>query len=379
MSNPLSTLRAKTLAAAILAGTTAFALVPSANASPGYHKPKSLSVKRTIASGYVGPLQFAVFGSKTYVADSFTASLYKVGKSAPVYHTDLPDAPPVPDGPPSTADVAGVAINPQNGAVVFTENSGDHSVTYLSQLLPGGKKKVLANLAAFEAKYNPDKINRYGTSNPSQCVIDALAGVGAEASYRGEVDSHAYAVAALGNGAYAVADAGGNDILKVDRWGHISVLAVLPPQKLKITQAIADALGLPSCVVGITYGFEPVPTDVEVGPLGSLLVTTLPGGPEGIPALGARGSVYGVGPYGHTWRIATGFDSATNLAVDHSGNIFVASLGDGRLTEISCGRSTVVATVPGLVAVEFANGRLYGSLAPAAAGGDGLGSVVLFG
>ncbi len=44
-------------------------------------------------------------------------------------------------------------------------------------------------------------------------------------------DSHPYAVASLGDGSWAVADAGGNDILKVDSRGHVSVIAVLPPSR----------------------------------------------------------------------------------------------------------------------------------------------------
>ena len=63
----------------------------------------------------------------------------------------------------------------------------------------------------------------------------------------------------------AVADAGGNDIVKVDRYGHPSLLAVLPPQPVRITSAMAAGLHLDPCVVGITYKFEAVPTDVEVG------------------------------------------------------------------------------------------------------------------
>ncbi len=58
---------------------------------------------------------------------------------------------------------------------------------------------------------------------------------------------------------------------------------------MKVTKESAAALELPDCVVGVTYAFEPVPTDVEVGKDGYLYVTTLPGGPES-PALGARGS-----------------------------------------------------------------------------------------
>ena len=36
----------------------------------------------------------------------------------------------------------------------------------------------------------------------------------------------------------------------------------------------AAAFGLPDCVVGVTYAFESVPTDVEVGPDGQLKIET---------------------------------------------------------------------------------------------------------
>lgn len=76
---------------------------------------------------------------------------------------------------------------------------------------------MVADLSGFEKKYNPDHRITYGTSSKDPCVINALAnapGGGIPVSYQGDVDSHPYAVAALPNDAWAVADAGGNDIVK---------------------------------------------------------------------------------------------------------------------------------------------------------------------
>ena len=65
---------------------------------------------------------------------------------------------------------------------------------------------------------------------------------------------------------WVVADAGANALLRVRNEGqHPARCAVLPPQPATITAEAAAALGLPDCVVGVTYAFEPVPTDVEVG------------------------------------------------------------------------------------------------------------------
>ena len=118
-----------------------------------------------------------------------------------------------------------------------------------------------------------------------------------------------------GDGAWAVADAGGNDILRVDRRGQVSTIAVLPRQPVTLTAEQVAGMGAPACLAGATYAFEPVPTDVERGEHGKLWVSTLPGGPED-PSLGARGSVYTVNPWKHsTQRVATGFLGATDLAL----------------------------------------------------------------
>ena len=70
---------------------------------------------------------------------------------------------------------------------------------------------------------------------------------------------------------------------------------------------VAAAFGLDPCVVGHTYAFEPVPTDVEQGPGGKLYVSTLPGGPED-GSLGPLGSVYLVDPRsGSVTLLAAGF------------------------------------------------------------------------
>ena len=121
---------------------------------------------------------------------------------------------------------------------------------------------------------------------------------------------------------------------------------------MKVTKEAAAALELPDCVVGVTYAFEPVPTDVEVGKDGYLYVTTLPGGPES-PALGARGKLWKVNPYsGKAWPIAKGFVSATNLAIGSKGEIYVAELFAGQISVVKRGRTSLFASLPGVVAVE---------------------------
>lgn len=77
--------------------------------------------------------------------------------------------------------------------------------------------------------------------------------------------------------------------------------------------------------------------------------------------------------------MATGFGSATNLAIDPRGGVYVAELGAGRISKVECGRRQTVIELPGVVAVEWANGHLYASTAPGAVGADGPGTVVEIG
>jgi len=353
-------------AAAIAVGSVAVFTAAPAGAHPTSH---DLHVVRTLSSDFVGPLQFAVSHNKVYVADSFTSTLSLIGQSTPV--ATGPD-------PSLGGDIAGVAVDPGTRAIAYTASNGDHSTTTLTIRAPG-KQPVVADLSGFEKARNPDAAVTYGVRHPSQCVTDALTALDIPVNYRGLVDSHPYAVTAIGHGSWAVADAGGNDIVKVDRHGHVSLIAVLPSQPVKVTAAFAAANGLPDCAIGVTYKFEAVPTDVEVGPWGALYVTTLPGGPEG-PDGGNPGSVYVIDHWsGRPHQIATGFAGATNLAVDGRGTIYVAELSSGTLSKVRHGRPEAVLSLPGLVAVEYANGHLYASTAPAVIGADGPGTVVMLG
>ena len=290
----LGTAVGSTVAAAVLVLTAAPA--SAVTVAPPQH------VIKTVTSAFVGPLQFAVDGRKVYVADGFTSTLNLVGKSTPIATGP---------NPAKGGDLSGVGVDPATHAVAYTTSNGDHSVTRLTILQPG-HAPVVANLSAFEKTRNPDVVNHYGTSSKSACVINGLKKAGIPAAYTGMLDSHPYAVTAIGGGSWAVADAGGNDVLRVTRTGQVSLISVLPVQPVRITAAFAASNGLPKCVAGITYNFEPVPTDVEVGPGNALYVTTLPGGPEG-PDSGNPGSVYRLGSGGKAVKIATGFAGATNL------------------------------------------------------------------
>jgi hypothetical protein len=144
--------------------------------------------------------------------------------------------------------------------------------------------------------------------------------------------------------------------------GRISTVAVLPPIPFVVTAEVAAGLGLPDCVVGKTYNFEPVPTDVELGPNGLLYVTSLPGGPED-ESLGARGSVFSVNlATGSVTKVAGGFLGATNLAISPNGTIYVAELFGNRISRVSGGGAVPVVDVPSPAGLEWANGKLYATV-----------------
>jgi hypothetical protein len=261
-------------------------------------------------------------------------------------------------------DVAGLAFSRSGRTLAWTETDfkqeGSDSWLNLTRRDVGTRRFSLSD---YEKSENPDGHVHYGIKNPNKCQVDALKAIGAQASYTGIKDSHPYAVTEWAD-SWVVADAGGNSLLRVGQNGRIRTLAVLPPQPVKITQAMATANKLPSCVVGATYAFEPVPTDVEVGPNGWLYVTTLPGGPED-PSAGARGSVYLVNPWnGHSYRIATGFAGATNLAIAGR-TIYVAELFAGRISTVHNGKPRAYVGLPGAVSVEYSAGHLFaGTMAP---------------
>ena len=348
---------------AIIAGTALVgAAAAPAAASPA--APPQLKVVKTLSTAYITPLQFAVSGKKVYVADDQSSTLNQIGVSTPIA-----------TNPGKNHEIAGVAVDPKTGAIAYTTatSTGDEGPHTAAALIVkrAGHPDLNVDLYKFEKSHNPDRIIHYGVDgHVSACVRKALEGADVPVQYTGQVDPHPYAVASLGNGAWAVADAGGNDVLRVGPTGVVSTLAVLPRQPWVVSAAFAKSMNLPKCVVGVTYNLEPVPTDVEVAPNGHLYATSLPGGGPG----GAVGKVYELASttsYGVAKVVAAGFAGSTNLAFDAAGHIFVTELYTGNLAEVVNGKPVSVLKLPGIVAVEFANGHLYASASPAAASEGG--------
>lgn len=286
---------------------------------------------KVLAKGLLSPLSLAVDGPDIYVTQNFggTLELLQPGKKAKKLYAAK-----------GGAEVG--AVSARRGTVTFavsaSDAEGNYTATKLMRIASSGKARTVANLLAYEKKRNPDGNVTYGARGISQECAASWPAEAPPASYPGVVDSHPYATYSTKSTTY-VADAAMNAILSVSPKGKIKTVAVLPAIPTEITAPLAENLGLPQCAIGLDYYFEPVPTDVELGPDGKLYVTTLPGGPED-PSLGARGALYKVHPKsGKATRVAGGLVSPVGVAVADNGDAFVSQLFTGAVAKIKKGSS----------------------------------------
>jgi hypothetical protein len=175
----------------------------------------------------------------------------------------------------------------------------------------GGVASVFADLGAYEAKYNP---------HPT------------------EVDSNPFEVVDLGGGQAAVADAGGNDLLLVNKHGKVKNIAVLPDEPVSTDNLktligcpdappdLADLCGLPDMIPA-----EPVATSVAVGPDGAFYVGEL----KGFPAPVGESRVWRIEPNARNARCGSsplcavafdGFTSVIDLRFGPDGYLYVVEL-----------------------------------------------------
>ena len=301
---------------------------------------------RTINSSAVMPFQVTRHRGSVYFGDGYAGTVTKITRRGQRVVARV------------KGGISGVEFARRGKTMAFTASTDRGNTLRIKR---PGRRAVIGHLKSYESRINPDAGQTYGVvAGGNECANEFFAQIsGGPATYQGLVDSNPYQVESLRRGAWAVADAGGNSILKVNRRGRVSTLALLPPQPMTFTQAQVDAMDAPDCIVGVTYAFEPVPTDVERGPKGSLWVSTLPGGPED-PSLGARGSVYRISRHGDVRRMATGFLGATNLAVTPRGVVYVSELFGGQITRVAPnGARRQAVAVGSPVAVEATRSHLY--------------------
>jgi hypothetical protein len=305
--------------------------------------------QEVLADGLVGPLSLSVGHRDTvYVSQNFAGTIDAVRRGDVRTQVTSP-----------SPEVEVGSVSSQGRTLYYTTSAGAATPDFDAHLVVRngrGEAKSLADLGKHERDHNPDGALTYGFVGLADgCEIPE----GIQVGYPGGLDSHPYATA-LWHGKVFVADAGGNDILAVDRRGEVSTLAVLPPTPLEITAEVAAGVGLPECAAGSTYLLESVPTDVEVGADGWLYATSLPGGPEG-PGL-PLGGVYKVHPKtGAVELVTRGFSGATDLAIGTKGEIYVTELFGGKVSVIPRGSTTpqTFVELPLPAAVEVKGRSLY--------------------
>jgi sugar lactone lactonase YvrE len=162
----------------------------------------------------------------------------------------------------------------------------------LVRVLPDGQWRFVADVGTFEEQENP---------HPRL------------------VDSDPYGLLAI-PGADLVADAGGNDLLRVEANGDVSLVTVLPP----VPQANDQ---------------EPVPTSVVLGPDGAYYVGEM----TGAPFVDGAASIYRVVPGQAPQVYLSGFKTIIDFALDSQGNVYVLQhatgatmlLGPGELIRVA--------------------------------------------
>lgn len=199
---------------------------------------------------------------------------------------------------------------------------------------PAGKLSgtVIADLAAYEAGHNPDH------------------GAGPGPSYaQPSIDSDPYAFVPF-RGGYAVVDAAGNDLLQVSPAGKVSLLAVFPTQRIRLTAA-ERRQHRPTAPPVLPV--QSVPSALTVGPDGALYVGEFTGWPYRIGS--AR--VWRVVPGKKPTVFASGFTNISDLAFDGR-DLLVLELASkglqnpastGRLIRLAPGGKRTVLASSGLV------------------------------
>ena len=190
---------------------------------------------KVLTTAVAGPFNLAVDRHRLLVADGFTSKLSRI-KADGTLKTIV--------NGPQPGNVAGVAISRNGRSIAYTttENPSDFvNANGSLHIRRAGGGTISVNLAAYETKKNPDKNVSYGVKTTPECAAAIEAATGQPASYKGIDDSHPYSVTAYGKRSWIVADAGGNDLVKVNRHGRVSTVAVLPVQPLVLTAEVLAA------------------------------------------------------------------------------------------------------------------------------------------
>jgi hypothetical protein len=165
-----------------------------------------------------------------------------------------------------------------------------------------GNATLIANLFAFEAKYNPHPV---------------------------AVDSNPFDVEDAGGDEALVADAGGNTLLKINKHGKVKLVAVLPNEL--VSSANAEA------ILGEDFppmmDAQPVATSVAIGPDGAYYMGEL----KGFPAPVGESRVWRIEPNARNAKCGQsplcsvaldGLTSIVDLVFGADGTLYAAQIDD---------------------------------------------------
>ncbi len=192
--------------------------------------------------------------------------------------------------------VIGLGANPEEAAAVIPAKYKYFG--YLGQMVWGKKIQPLVDIAGYEAMYNPEPTAV--DSNPYAVINDGSMGI--------------------------VADAGGNSLLRVDKYGNIETLAIFSPVVMTMPTDLPFPLP-PEMPV------EVVPNSVVKGPDGAYYVGSL----GGFPFLKGASKVYRVVPGQEPTVYADGFTSTNGIAFDRMGNLYVLEMATNGLLAAEMG------------------------------------------
>ena len=332
--------------AAVAAAALLLSASPAGHAAPVGDATGNQPAPVMLAKGLLSPLHLSDGeNGSVLVSEEFAGQLTKIARdgSKSVVYRD------------AAWDVAGTDRRGRTIYIAESQGAGPMDprplAGHIRSIDADGKQRTFGNLAALETEQNADGGSSFGFKNlPAACAAKLPKDV--PISYKGQIDSHPYGIDVYGSTIY-VADAGANTIVSVDvKSGEAETVAVLPARPHTFTATEAAALKLPGCIVGHTYRFEPVPTDVKRGPDGWLYVSVLPGGPED-PALGARGAVYKINPdNGRVKLFADDVMSPTGLDMDDDGHVYVASLFGKGVLRLSAHSGKQTVALPGVLTAD---------------------------
>lgn len=286
------------LAAAATATACAVACslaTPAAADSPV--KPAAAGPVEVVADGLNGPRQVSVYQGRLYVPESDKGQVSVIdpltgAKRAIVTGLATPQG----------------AVRIGNKIYVVTgdadpdaaPSSAPSSAVLVAE--PGGTPKKFADLLAYERKKNPDGQTQFG---PDGKPLDTL--------------SNPYIVVRdrTPHGLLIVADAGANDLLKVDKKGRVSTLFVPPT-------VTGGACAKAKNNTKSGFGCDAVPTGLAYGPGNLLYISALTSEVPG------QGRVYVINPRnGKLVRTIKGLTAPTGVAVSKHGTVYTSQVTEG--------------------------------------------------